>query len=104
MIVEAKYVGPLPRVIIPGTTKKVAERGQVVPIRVSDMTVLGGCWEITKGQKEYEAHVAAIDADIKARAEAKIARRKKAAGVVEQSEKVGERSATKTDTTKGKKE
>lgn len=102
MIIEAKYTGPMARIIVPGTAKKVAQRGEVVKIALSGCIVLGGCWEITKGQKEYDAHVAEIEAEKAARIKAKEARRKAAAESVE--EKVGERSAKKTTTDKGKKE
>lgn len=46
MIVEAKYVGPYPEVLVPGFERKICKRGETTKIRVDEGVSLGGCWEI----------------------------------------------------------
>jgi len=77
MILEAKYIGPHSRVSVPGYQHRVAVRGEVVKMRLPEGRPIGGCWEIVKGKKEYEAGLKAakdkLEAEAKATAEKKTA-------------------------------
>lgn len=80
MILEAKYIGPYAEVSVPGFGSKLCKRGEAVKMRIADGQRIGGCWEIIAGQKEYQAAIAAVE---KAAADAKAARRDKAAAMAE---------------------
>lgn len=95
MILEAKYIGPFARVTVPGFHHRVATKGQVVKLRITEGRPLGGCWEITKGKKEYEAGLkkvadeakAKAKAKAKVRADAKEAELKQRDGIIESADK-----------------
>lgn len=83
MILEAKYIGPHSRVSVPGYQHRESVRGKdgnhpPVKIRVPEGRSIGGCWEIVKGKKEYDAGLKAVQAKLEAEAKA-LAAKKKAA-------------------------
>lgn len=71
MILEAKYTGPFPRVTVPGFQHRTAVKGEVVKIRIAEGKPIGGCWEIVKGKKEYEAGLKVAKDKLEAEAKAK---------------------------------
>jgi len=84
MILEAKYIGPYPRVSVPGYQHRESVRGKdgkhpVVKIRVPEGRPIGGCWEITKGKKEYDAGLKKVQDKLVAEAKEKAAKKKAAA-------------------------
>lgn len=112
MILEAKYVGPFSVVTVPGFNRKTVKRGEPVKVRVPDGASLGGCWDVTKGAKEYEAALEEAEAKRKAAAEASLARKKEMREKIEASREErnrkmieeltarGERDATKSASSK----
>ena len=78
MIIEAKYIGPLAKVTVPGFAHRVADRGQTVKIRITEGKPIGGCWEIVKGKTEYEAGLKKVEKEAEARAKARAESRAKA--------------------------
>ena len=86
MILEAKYIGPHSRVSVPGYQHRESVRKDgkhpVVKIRIPEGRPLGGCWEIIKGKKEYDAGLKAAQKKLEDEAKA-IAAKKKAAAEAE---------------------
>ena len=83
MILEAKYIGPHSRVSVPGYQHRETVRKDgkfpVVKIRVPEGRPIGGCWEIIKGKKQYEAGLKAAQDKLQAEAKANAENKKAAA-------------------------
>ena len=76
VVVEAEYIGPYAKVLIPNSGGKTYKRGDPAPkIRVRYGHPIGGCWKITKGQKEYDAMLKQAQAEADERASERKARR-----------------------------
>lgn len=108
MIVEATYNGPYAVVLIPNSNGKRSTRDKdgnhpSVKIRVREGHPIGGCWDITKGKKEYEAGLKKAEA---ASAEAKKVRAARAEKTAAKAAALHEPTAKpvkKTSDGKGKK-
>ena len=83
MIIEAKYVGPFDTVTVPTMPGKLIKQGETVKLRIEDGVPIGGCWEIVKGKKEYEAGLKAAAAEAEAKAKARQARATATAKIAE---------------------
>ncbi len=97
MIVEARYVGPHALVEIPHSGGKRSRRQDdgkhpIVKIRARDGHPLGGCWDITKGKKEYEAGIENLQAEAK---KTKKARAKRAAETAAEAERLHDAPSVK---------
>ncbi len=103
MIVEATYTGPFAVVLIPNSNGKRSTRGKdgkhsTKKIRVREGHPIGGCWDITKGKKEYEDMLKKADT---AAAEAKEARDERAAKTAEKAAALHEPTAKPVKKTLG---
>ena len=76
VVVEAEYIGPYAKVLIPNSGGKVWKRNDPAPkIRVRYGHPIGADWNILKGKKDYDAMLKQAQAEADERAKERKARR-----------------------------